>query len=334
MKSAEVKIIAEAAMNHFGSVPLLWTNTEVALKAGADFVKFQLIRDETLYAPGEYEYGTYDIDDIRWLRHHSRIPHKDYGDVVERAHKTFGYPCVTSTPFDLLSLEELVETEPPFIKIASGDNNYNDLLDAAGTSGYPVILSTGMSTIEQIDNSVERLLRHTSDIVLMHCVAEYPHGLSRSLLGTIPWLQERFAVPIGFSDHSQGYAAAVLAASLGVEWIEKHFSLSPANGGLDAKHSLDGEQLAEFCAMVKGTKEALNTVRSEPSEAEIYTAKRARRGLYIKQGLPAGHVISENDIAYLRPERDFPLEALDSVVGCTLRVDKPAASPIGKQDIL
>jgi N-acetylneuraminate synthase/N,N'-diacetyllegionaminate synthase len=328
-----MKIIAEAAMNHFGSVPLLWTNTEVALNAGADYVKFQLIRDETLYAPGHYEYGTYDIDDVRWLRHHSRIPHEQYKIIAQRAAAKRGYRCVTSTPFDLLSLEELIETDPPFIKIASGDNNYNALLDAAGTSGYPVIISTGMSTIEQIDQSVDRLMNHTSNIVLMHCVAEYPHDLSKAMLGTIPWLQNRYNVPIGFSDHSDGYGAAVLAASMGVEWIEKHFSLSPANGGLDVKHSLNGDELTMFCKMVKDTQAAMQSVRSEPTDAEIYTAKRARRGLYFKHTLPKGHTITEDDIAYLRPERDFPLESLSVVVGKTLLNDVDAGGPINNTDI-
>lgn len=328
-----MKIIAEAAMNHFGSVPLLWTNTEVALNAGADYVKFQLIKDETLYAPGEYEYGTYNIDDVRWLRHHSRIPHEQYKLIAERAANKAGYRCVTSTPFDLTSLEELVETQPPFIKIASGDNNYNDLLDEAGKSGFPIIISTGMSTIEQIDQSMERLLRHTSDIVLMHCVAEYPHDLSNAMLGSIPWLKERYGVTIGFSDHSDGYAAAVLAASMGCEWFEKHFSLSPANGGLDAKHSVDGKALAEYCKMVRSTPAALSGVRSEPSAAELYTAKRARRGLYYKHSLSKGHIISEDDIAYLRPEKDFPLEALDIVIGQKLLSDVAEGTPITKTDL-
>jgi len=328
-----MKVIAEAAMNHFGSVPLLWENTNVALNAGADYVKFQLIKDETLYAPGEYEYGTYNIDDVRWLRHHSRVSHDQYKAIAEKAAQKAGYRCVTSTPFDLVSLDELLETNPPFIKIASGDNNYNDLLDATGRSGYPVIISTGMSTIAQIDHSVERLLHHTSDIVLMHCVAEYPHDLSNAMLGSIPWLKERYGVTIGFSDHSKGYGAAVLAASMGVEWIEKHFSLSPANGGLDVKHSLDGEELRIFCKMVKETKEAIDGVRLKPTEPELYTAKRARRGLYFKHDLPKGHVITKNDIAFLRPERDYPLEELDDIQGRALRIDAVAGRPISKTDI-
>ena len=328
-----MKIIAEAAMNHFGSVPLLWENTKVALEAGADYVKFQLIKDETLYAPGEYEYGTYNIDDVRWLRHHSRVPHDQYKAIAERASQKAGYRCVTSTPFDLESLDELLETNPPFIKIASGDNNYNELLAAAGKSGFPVIISTGMSTIEQIDQSVEQLLKHTSNIVLMHCVAEYPHDLENAMLGSIPFLQSRYDVPIGFSDHSEGYGAAVLAASMGVEWIEKHFSLSPANGGLDVKHSLDGEQLQTFCKMVKQTKAALEGVRSEPTDAELYTAKRARRGLYFNTDLPMGHIITKEDIVFLRPERDFALEGLEKVLGRKLLNEAVAGTPIKKSDI-
>ena len=328
-----MKIIAEAAMNHFGSLPLMWTCTDTALSAGADFVKFQLIRDEALYARGEYEYGTYNIEDVRWLRHHSRLPHDQYREIAERAAKQRGYRCVTSTPFDHDSLNELLETDPPFIKIASGDNNYMDLLDAAGRSGYQVIISTGMSTVEQIDSAVDRLLRNTSAIVLMHCVAEYPHSPADAMLATIPWLQDRYEVPIGYSDHSQGYAAAVLAASLGVDWFEKHFTLSRANGGLDVKHSVDGDELAIYCQMVRNVRPALDGLRTTPTEAELLTAKRARRGLYFKQSLPAGHFLNKDDIAFMRPELDFSLEELDVVLGRRLALAVEGGAPVRRQDL-
>lgn len=320
-------------MNHFGSVPLLWKCAETSIKAGADYVKFQLIRDEELYAGGQYEYGTYDIDDVRWLRHHSRIPHQEYRLVADRAADLAGYRCVTSTPFDLRSIDELLETEPPFVKIASGDNNYLELLDAVGKSGRSVIVSTGMSTIDQIDRAIERLMRHTSDIVLMHCVAAYPHNCDEAMLGTIPWLQARYDVPIGYSDHSLGYGAAMLAASLGVEWIEKHFTLSRANGGLDAKHSLNPDGLAEYCRMVRSVNQAMEGVRTEPTKAEFYTAQRARRGLYFSRDLPAGHKLLREDIAQLRPERDFALEDIDSVVGREIASAVEKGTPISREDL-
>lgn len=320
-------------MNHFGSVPLLWACAEESIKAGADFVKFQLIRDEELYASGQYEYGTYEIDDVRWLRHHSRVPHEDYRAIADRAAALAGYRCVTATPFDLKALDELLETDPPFIKIASGDNNYMDLLDEAGRSGKLVVISTGMSTVEQIDRSLERLMRHTNDIVLMHCVAAYPHDCSESMLGTIPWLQSRYDVPIGFSDHSVGYGAAMLAASLGVEWFEKHFTLAAANGGLDAKHSLNPPDLAEYCAMVRSVGAALEGRRTAPTEAELYTARRARRGLYFSRDLPPGHEVTKEDIAFLRPERDFCLEDLDSVVGRRLAGAVVSGTAIERTDL-
>lgn len=310
-----MKIISEAAMNHFGSVPLMWKCIESSLDAGADYVKFQLIRDEEIYADGQYEYGTYDIDEVRWLRRHSRIPHPDYRQVADRAADRAGYRCVTATPFDLRAVDELLETDPPFVKIASGDNNYMDLLDAVGQCGRTVIISTGMSTTDQIDRAVERLMRKTSDIVLMHCVAAYPHHCDEAMLGTIPWLQKRYGVPIGYSDHSLGYGAAMLAVSLGVEWFEKHFTLSAENGGLDATHSVTPAGLAEYCRMIRSVKPALDTVRTEPTSAELYTAQRARRGLYFSQDFPAGHVLEKDDLIPLRPERDFSVEEAESVIG-------------------
>lgn len=328
-----MKIISEAAMNHFGSVPLLWSCVDASIKAGADYVKFQLIRDEELYADGQYEYGTYDIDEVRWLRRHSRIPHQEYRLVVDRAADLAGYRCVTSTPFDLRAVDELLETDPPFVKIASGDNNYMDLLDAVGRCGRTVIISTGMSTIEQIDRAVDRLMRHTSDIVLMHCVAAYPHSCDESMLGTIPWLQERYDVPIGYSDHSLGYGAAMLAASLGVEWFEKHFTLSSANGGLDVKHSVTPEGLAEYCQMVRSVKPALEGVRSEPTKAELYTAQRARRGLYFSDNLPAGHVLRREDLVPLRPEQAFALEDFDNVVGRELATAVDKGKSVRREDL-
>lgn len=328
-----MKIISEAAMNHFGSVPLMWRCIEASLGAGADYVKFQLIRDQEIYADGQYEYGTYDIDDVRWLRHHSRIPHDEYRKISDRAAAAAGYRCVTSTPFDLQAVGELLETDPPFVKVASGDNNYMELLDLVGKSGRTVIVSTGMSTIAQIDRSVERLMRHTSDIVLMHCVATYPHTCNESMLGTIPWLKNRYKVPIGYSDHSLGYGAAMLAASLGVEWFEKHFTLSPENGGLDAKHSVTPAELAEYCRMVRSVKPAIEGVRTEPTEAELYTAQRARRGLYYSRELPAGHRLQNDDLIPLRPERDFSVGDIECVVGKKLTSAVAKRTPVCREHL-
>lgn len=328
-----MKIISEAAMNHFGSVPLLWKCIESSLEAGADYVKFQLIRDKEIYADGQYEYGTYDIDDVRWLRHHSCIPHEEYRRAADRAAGLAGYRCVTSTPFDLRAVNELLETDPPFIKVASGDNNYMELLDVVGQSGRTVIISTGMSTTDQIDRAVERLMRHTSDIVVMHCVAAYPHSCEESMLGTIPWLQKRYEVPIGYSDHSLGYGAAMLAASLGVEWFEKHFTLSVDNGGLDAKHSVNPAGLAEYCKMVRSAKTALEKVRTEPTDAELYTARRARRGLYFSQDLPAGHVLRQEDMIPLRPERDYSVGDVEDIVGRKLMSAVEKRTPVCKEHL-
>ena len=328
-----MKIIAEAAMNHFGSLPLMWELVQSSMASRATFVKFQLIKESSLYAPGYYEYGTYDIEEVRWLRRQSSINEEGYREIKQRADEAFHRNVISATPFDMESLEFLLSTNPPFIKIASGDNNYLELIDEAAKSGHQVIISTGMSTHTQIDEVVNRILRHTSDLVLMHCVAQYPHTLKDSMLATIPQLQERYeGVDIGFSDHSIGYGAAILAASMGVTWIEKHFTLSKNNGGLDAKHSLEPKEMLEFCEQVHSVQQALEKSRSEVTPEELKTAERARRGIYYKRDLRSGHTIQEDDLIYLRPERDYALEDVTEVIGKVLSNDVSGLHPVLKQD--
>jgi len=329
-----MKIIAEAAMNHYGSLPLMWELVDSSMASGADFVKFQLIKESSLYAPGYYEYGDYNIDDVRWLRSQSVIEDEGYSYIVERAQRKYHQNVVTATPFDLESLEFLISTKPAFIKIASGDNNYFELIDEAAKSGHEIIISTGMSTVKQIDDVVNRILRHTSDLVLMHCVAQYPHTLKDSMLATIPQLQERYeGVDIGFSDHSIGYGAAVLAASMGVTWIEKHFTLSKNNGGLDAKHSLEPKQMLEFCDAVNAVSQTLGETRLDMTAEEIKTAERARRGVYYSRDLKSGHTIQTDDLVYLRPERGYALENVNEIIGKVLENDVSGFQPVIKKDI-
>ncbi len=326
-------IISEAAMNHFGSLPLMWKIIESSIESGADFVKFQLINEPKLYAPGNYDYGSYDIDDVRWLRRYSSVEENSYNEIIERVKSRYRKNLVSATPFDHQSLEHLISTEPPFIKIASGDNNYFDLVDEIAKSGYKVIVSTGMSSLKQVDNVVNRIIKYTSDMVLMHCVAHYPHNMEDAMLGAIPQLKERYGVEIGYSDHSLGYGAAVLAASMGVEWFEKHFTLSKYNGGLDAKHSLESDSLSEYCQAINSVQQALAGKRIGATDEEVEVAKRARRGVYYNNDLKVGHRITYKDLVFLRPEREYSLEEVDTIVGLTLKKDIKINESVSIRDL-
>ena len=153
------------------------------------------------------------------------------------------------------------------------------------------------------------------------------------MLGSIPMLQARYDVPIGYSDHTLGYAAGVLAASMGVEWFEKHFTLAAENGGLDAKHSTTPATLRAYCDALRETRDAMAQVRSDPSPDEVLVAKRARRGLYLARDLPAGHALGIEDLSFLRPESDFALEDLSSVIGRTLTAPVQQGEPLQRSNL-
>lgn len=332
MKS-EVKVISEAAMNHFGSPWLMMESIIKSIESGADFVKFQLIDINNLYALGEYEYGKYDINEIRRLRQDSSLDFEEFKKISLDAKKKYSKNLVTATPFDIESLENLLSLNPPFIKIASGDNNYLELIDLAASTKIPLIISTGMSTIKQIDNLVNLIQKKSNNIVLMHCVAEYPHNLENSLLGSIDFFQDRYGLEIGFSDHTLGSSAAVIAATKGVKWFEKHFTLSRKNGGVDFGHSLEPDELFQYCLDVKSVSKAIKGIRKDPSEEEILVAKRARRGVYVNKNLSANDVLKKEDLIFLRPEQDFPLEDINKIIGSKLKSSIKKGDVIKKSDI-
>ena len=325
-------IISEAAMNHFGSEELAKKIVADSLQSGADFIKFQIINPDVLYAPGSYEYGSYEIENIRRLRATSSLTTDAWARVCDYGLEVAGNRVVTATAFDLESLMEIVACDPPFLKIASGDNDFFELLDAASETHHKIILSTGMSSVRQIDAAVERILKVHDDLVIMHCVAEYPHHLGESMLGSIDDLKQRYGLEVGFSDHSVGSCAAVLAASVGVRWFEKHTTLSRNNGGVDAKHSMEFSEFEEYCFSVRSALNAFDK-KEEPSDAELYTARRARRGLYYADNFPADHLLTEADFLFLRPNQGLSLDQIGSLVGQRLDISVEAFTPASFEHI-
>lgn len=307
-------VIAEAAVNHFGSLPLAVRLLDKALESGAQYVKYQTINPSRVYAPGQYEYGTYNIDDVRWLRVNSTLTDEQFEYLVAYALDKYKYNPIITTAFDVDSLIQYIKTKPDYIKVASGDNDFAPLLDCAFSSGIPVIVSTGMTSIDKVDRLVARYSAYKSRLMLMHCVAEYPHSLAKSALGNILELRQRYDCTVGYSDHTIGHEAAVIAASMGVNIFERHFTLSKENGGLDAKHSDTPSELSHYCSTIGQAKLALQS-RLEPSQEELDVAKRARRGLYYKRHLSAGSIITEEDVQYLRPQTDFATSDLHAVLG-------------------
>ncbi|AUC62351.1 N-acetylneuraminate synthase [Cyanobacterium sp. HL-69] len=202
-----VKIIAEAGVNHFGNYSLALKLIDAVKDTGSDFIKFQMIDEKELYSPGKYEYGNYDIEEVRKQRRESHLSTDELNKLFNYAH-SIGIPA-TATPFGFISLKQLIKLNPPFIKIASGDINFYSLIEEAIQTGIKLIISTGMSTLKDVEKTVNFLHSKGCDnFVLMHCISVYPHHESMSQLGYISTLQKEFGCDVGFSDHTLGSTAS------------------------------------------------------------------------------------------------------------------------------
>ena len=213
--SNKIFIIAEAAVNGFGSEYIVQKTIDAAKNSGADAIKFQHIHVEEVYAPGKYKYGKYNIDDVRDLREKGLMSINEIKKIVEYSDK-IGIKAFF-TPFGLKALKELQECNVNIIKIASADLEYDELVEEAISTGLDLILSTGMISSIDLKKRLDYLNnKNISDrTTIMHCVGEYPHDIESSQIGAIEFLKSNFDGLIGYSDHTLGTESAVASLSLG-----------------------------------------------------------------------------------------------------------------------
>ena len=211
--------------------------------------------------------------------------------------------------------------KPLYYKIASGDLNNKELIDAAIKKKRKVIISTGMCTEKEIKRTINFIRnKKFRNFVIMHCVAEYPHKTESSQLGFLKKLNN-LDIETGFSDHSLNSSAAVVAVSMGVKWIEKHFTLSRNLGGLDAKHSLEPEELKNYINEVRGVEKSLEKTNRIVTKAENYTMQRARRSIFVSKKLKKNHKINRDDLLIVRPYRNIDIWEMDKFIGKKLKTN-------------
>ena len=334
-------IIAEAGSNHNGSIDQAKKMIDVAADAGADAVKFQIFRARTLYPPKpiavKYLKNMGVNEDLYSIIKRFEVPYKWLGELCRHAKKrgiTF-----LATPFDLEAVK-LLDRYVPFYKVASYEALYGDLIEAIKKTRKPVFISLGGCTGHEVDMLMKKMLCDYRDkTVLLHCIAKYPAPLDQVNLKMIPYLAEKYKVPIGYSDHTaEPLTAPMTAVALGARVIEKHFTLSKMLPGPDHAFALEPDELQD---MIRAIREAEKAIRGDqagksvqPCERELYYYKRC---LYYKRDLPKGHVLSKNDLSVLRNTgikcRGFnPLE-VDVVVGKSLRRDRNANEIVMKGDL-
>jgi sialic acid synthase SpsE len=302
-------ILAEIGINHGGDVQLAERMIRAAARAGADGVKFQTFRADDLVSK-EKSPEYHDLFSKCELDKNAHIRLKDVA-------RELGLAFI-STPFSFKDVDLLAGIDVPAFKIASGDLTNHPLLKYVGHFGLPVILSTGMSFLDEVRKSREVLLESgCSDLVILHCVSRYPTPPEELNLRAIAVFHSEFPEVIGFSDHTEGTWAAPAAVALGARFVEKHFTIDRKLPGPDQALSAEPPQLAEIAKNSRLVFESLGACEKKPSEAELSGRHLGRKGLYAGRRIPAGERIAPEDIRIIRPEGEISASDLWLVAGRT-----------------
>jgi pseudaminic acid synthase len=313
-------VVAEMSGNHNGSLSRALEIVRAIAATGASALKLQTYTADTMtldLADGQFRisdpsspwYG----ENLYALYQRAHTPWEWHQPIFDLA-RELGLPAF-STPFDASAVEFLESLDVPAYKIASFEIIDLALIEKAAATGKPLILSTGMATIEEIDEAVTTARSAgCHDLVLLKCTSSYPADPGDSNLRTIPYLQSRFDCQVGVSDHTLGIGAAITAVGLGATMIEKHVTLSRADGGVDSAFSLEPAELAQLVREAGAAAESLGEVSFGPSEAEK-RSMRFRRSLYITKDLRAGDVLTAENIRAIRPGFGLPPSHLAELLG-------------------
>ena len=315
----EILIVAEIGLNHEGDFSVARKMIAAAAKAGAQAVKFQTIVPEKLVSPT--------LKSATAMLAKFQFSYKQFGE-LKRVADSEGV-LFLSTPFDLESVEQLDPIVPAF-KIASGDNNFWPLISAVAKKGKPILLSTGMADFTAILNTrqfIENIWgreKTAQDLAILHCVSMYPTTPNDAHIFSIPFLKEKLGGTIGYSDHTIGISAAVLAVALGARIIEKHFTLDKNYSDFpDHQISMDPQDLAQLVENISLTVEMLGAYDAEMAKPELETAKGARRSIVARHNLTAGAKITWEDLDWVRPGNGLAPGNEEKLVGGELRRDIP-----------
>lgn len=299
-----VYIIAEAGVNHNGSIQLAYRMIDAAKKAGVDCIKFQTFKSENLVSKNaqkaDYQKAaTGESSQLEMLKklelsQDEFLSLKDYCDQVGI---TF-----LSTPFDSESIQFLNHIDMPFWKVPSGEvTNLPYLIELAHTQ-KPVVLSTGMCEMEEIEAAIHVLQKNgTPDIRLLHCNTEYPTPFEDVNLRAMLNMKEAFNIEVGYSDHTKGIEVPIAAVALGASIIEKHFTLDREMDGPDHKASLEPGELTEMVKAIRNIEKALGSGEKKPSESEMKNRDVARKSIVACKEIRAGEYLTEENITIKRP---------------------------------
>ncbi len=323
--SAQTYVIAEAGANHNRDIGIARELIDVAYEAGADAVKFQVYSGKALYSSKTPRFAYLDGQSqkpISQLLEDVALPREWIGDLAAHA-RTRGIQFF-ATPFDTDAVEELHQAGVPAMKIASFELVDLELITAAAGSGLPLILSCGMASYGEIEEALDAAQRGgCSQLALLRCASLYPSPPEIMNLRAMSTMRAAFGVPVGLSDHTTGIAVALGARGLGMELLEKHFTLDRTMSGPDHPFAIEPDELRELVTGIRAIEQALGNGRLEgPSTSEAEEMYRlARRSLIAAKDIPAGTRIAREHLVVKRPGYGIAPKDIDRVVGRTARVD-------------
>lgn len=332
-----VLIIAEAGVNHNGDFNLAKKLVDMAFECGADAIKFQTFKAEestgSFAKKAEYQKENMpgeesQLEMIRKLE----LPFEDFRTLQEYC-KEKGIAFI-STPDGIESLKFLVSLDVPFIKIGSTEVSNVEFLKAIGNTQKEIILSTGMSTLGEVERAINILKSTGNDnIKIMQCTTDYPTAVEDVNLKAMVSMREAFKVPVGLSDHTMGNEAAVAAVALGAEFIEKHITLSRDLEGPDHKASMEPKDFKEYVKAIRNTELLLGDGIKRPTKREQLIMREGRRSVVASKDLQEGTIITSEMLTYKRPGYGIKPELAYILIGRELKRDLSKDEVIQWKDI-
>lgn len=332
-KGAPPFIIAEMSGNHNQSLERALEIVDAAAAAGAHALKLQTYTADTMTL--DVDEGEFHISDPQslWkgtslykLYQEAHTPWEWHKPIFDRCRER-GIICF-STPFDDTAVDLLEDLDSPCYKIASFENTDIPLIRRVAATGKPMIISTGMASVAELDETV-RAAREAGckDLILLKCTSTYPATPENTNILTIPHLRQLFGCEAGLSDHTMGVGVSLAAVALGATVIEKHFTLRRADGGVDSTFSLEPEELRQLVIETERAWQALGTVSYGPTEKELKSLV-FRRSLYVVQDMKAGDEFTPANLRAIRPGLGLPTKNYDIFIGKRIARDANKGTPL------
>ncbi len=329
---APVYIVAELSANHLQDKGRALEILHAAHEAGADAFKLQTYRADTITLDSdrpEFLIGggtPWDGEKLYQLYEKAYTPWEWHGELMEEAEK-LGMDCFSS-PFDASAVELMAQLKMPAVKIASYEIADIPLIKRAAALGVPVILSTGIARLSDIEAAIRACMEAGNDrIILLKCVSEYPTPYSEVHLNMLPTLERTFGVITGLSDHTMGYHIPVAACALGAKLVEKHLTLKRSDGGPDGAFSMEPAEFAEMVKHIRETEEAMGDTDYHLTPAQE-AERSGGRSLYVTADLAEGTLFSEENLKSVRPAEGLPPVYLDKVLGKRAACGIQAGTPL------